>query len=149
MTTGFSENLWGNDGRFTTVKPQVETTFQNGQKIETQKLNGQVVSVSVWEDLNGDGEYSSSELTKVIRYEERFDNQLKKLEGYQTRTYIDTNHNGYDDYMIIKEYDKDGNLVRKTEEKTESIKKENEDKYMQSQVHNSKMETHLNGNYIF
>lgn len=136
-------------GGFKRVKPQVEITIDGDTKTETKKYNGKITTVSVWTDLNGDGEFSSNELTKVTQYGSRFDEQGNKLDGYRSDTYMDTDHDGYDDYKITREYDEDGNRVRMIKRKTGIVKKGHESECQPYDVINSSMETHRSGNYVF
>lgn len=145
MSTSFNKDSWTQNNFL--KKPEIERSFKDGKMYETHKIDGKVARISVFEDLNGDNQFTENEISQVQQYSYRKDGTVEKR-----ITYYDENHDGYsDDKYIVDKYDEYGNFDRFSTKKNKSIV---ELKFRAAQgrccdetaLNNRKMTSHKDGN---
>lgn len=108
------------------------------QRVEKKYHEGELTSVSVFKDVNGDGK---EDLYKITTYSKMPDGSIYE------RTMVDRDGDGYNDYQYSKTT-KDGKTVSETEIEEEDINKVKNRPHYEWEIHNRLMTTHESGVYM-
>ena len=108
------------------------------QRVEKKYYDGELTSISVFKDVNGDGK---EDLYKITTFNKMFDGSIYE------RTVIDRDGDGYNDYLCNK-VTKGGKTIEETEYEEEDINQVKNRKHCEWEIYNRKMTTHQSGIYM-
>lgn len=101
--------------------------------------NGELRSISIFKDVNGDGK---EDLWKVTVFSKMFDGSRHE------RTVIDNDGDGYNDYQHDIMYNKEGKKNEEKEYYEEDINKVKSRFHLDHEIYNREMTTHQSGYYM-
>ena len=117
----------------------VQGTQGQAQRIEKKyDNNGELRSISIFKDVNGDGK---EDLYKVTVFSKMYDGSIHE------RTVIDNDGDGYND-TLHDTVTKDGKKVSEKEIECEDINKIKNRNHLEYEIYNRKMSTHESGYYM-